>query len=145
MVVPASTLDMVALKRKAAYLKQHVIITTFAIDLPPTLRPEQWIKELESLINARVALYRDVDGGFFFLKLDSVELVRQVLDLTPYHLKVGKTIFQRWILGFNPSQLSGLGVLCWINLKNLPLEFHQHEAKNLATAVGTVLEEDKSG
>lgn len=135
---------MVALKKEAAYLRQHIVIARFAVNLPPLECHENWIRELESKICVKVALHRDVGGGFHFLKLNSIEQVRQVLDLTPCHLKVGTALFQRWIPGFNPFQPSGLGIPCWINLKNLPLEFHRMEAKNLAATVGTVLDKDSN-
>lgn len=103
---------MGAVKREVAFLKQHIIIVRFACDLPQSFRHELWIRDLEFLIRARVALHRDAGGGFHFIKLDSVDVARQVLALSPCHLKGGTAIFQRWIPRFNPYQLVGLKVPC---------------------------------
>lgn len=94
-VVPASDLDMVLLRREVVFLKQRVIIVRFVSDLPSSFRHDSWIKELEALIHSRLALHREAGGGFHFIKLDNVDLVRQVLDLSPCKLQAGTTIFQR--------------------------------------------------
>jgi len=143
-VIPASALDMVGLRRESAYLKQHVVIARFLNALPENVRHSEWIRELEDKIRARVALHREAGGGFFFIKLDTLELVSRVLDLTPCKLRAGTAIFQRWCPTFNPCQPTGLVIPSWITLKNLPLEFHEREARTLAKSVGTILEEDRS-
>lgn len=66
-VVPASALDIVALHMEAAYLKQHVVIARFVVELAPTVRHALWIRELEDRICARVALHRDKGSGFYFI------------------------------------------------------------------------------
>lgn len=92
-VIPASALDMVSLRREAAYIQQHVVIAKFVAELPSTTRHEIWILELEDKICARVALHRDVRGGFYFDKLESVDLDRQIFALTPCHLMAGTVMF----------------------------------------------------
>jgi len=83
-------------------------------------------------------------GGIFYLKLDTFELVKHILLLTPCRLQACTILFQSWLLAFNPCQPTGLAILCWIFLKNLPLEFYQSATKTIADAVGTILEEDHS-
>lgn len=107
-VVPASALDMVALRKEAAYLKQHMVIARFVAPLLDAVRHELWITELENRIKGQVICYRDAGGGFFFIKLSSVELVKHVVDLTPCKLQVGTALFQRWHPAFNPCQPTGL-------------------------------------
>jgi len=93
-IIPISALDMVDLWRESVYLKQHVIIAKFTIEPFSVDCNEHWVRKIENIINARVAMHRDVGNGFHFFKLDLLELIHQVLDLTPCHLLVGMVIFQ---------------------------------------------------
>jgi len=92
--VPASNLDMVALRRESTYLKQHVIIVRFANNISPSVDHRSWIRELKDLVNAKTSLHRGAGGRFHFIKLDTIEMVCQVLNLSPCRFKVGTAIFQ---------------------------------------------------
>lgn len=107
-VVFAFDLDMVAMRRKFVYLKHHVLIAKFAIAPMPPINHNLWLHELKDRIGTRIALHTDKGGGFYFIKFDTLAIPLCVFFVTPYKLKVGMLIFQRWLPAFNPCQLANL-------------------------------------
>jgi hypothetical protein len=45
--------------------------------------------------------------GFFLLKANNTNVVRNLLLLTPFHSDFGLYVFQKWIPGFDPEEDRG--------------------------------------
>jgi hypothetical protein len=85
------------LKRVVTYLKQHVVICKFAVDLTKNTNPGKWIHSLDEKLRINIELFKDVGGGFFYLKPSPTERREKLLEMNPCKLHAGMLLVQPWI------------------------------------------------
>jgi hypothetical protein len=62
---------------------------------------------LQYKVQGKVTFEQNMGWGFFLLKTNNMEVVRNMLLLTPFHSDFGLCLFQRWLPGFDPEEERG--------------------------------------
>jgi hypothetical protein len=114
-----------------------------------------WMEKLKEQAQGLVVRGRNLGKGFFLLKADCQEVVRNILLLTPFRSRFGLCVFQRWVPDFDPSndfggtakgakkETQSLIIPTWITLRHVREEF-MGVAKEIAAGIGEVLGVDES-
>ena len=104
LTIPTTMLDMQFVQREVIFFQNHIAILNFVGPAPLDEDHKRWLLELQDILRMQVYLYKDADGGFFFLKTKSDVCTQTLVGLTPCRLASGIAIIQHWIPCFNPSK-----------------------------------------
>jgi hypothetical protein len=118
-----------AVKHEMEFLQAYAITAFFIGGKPPEHLMYEWLEKLKDQVKGLLARGRNLGRGFFILKADDLDVVKNLLLLTPYRSKHGLFVFQRWIPNFNPNndfgglakyskgESLGLKIPTWIMLR----------------------------
>jgi hypothetical protein len=141
-------------KQEMEYLQTFAVIAFFIGSKPLEHLMFEWLEKLKEHVQGPLVRGRNLGRGFFILKADDKDVVKNLLMLTPYRLKFGLCVFQWWVSDFDPNtdiggpamgskgQTNGLIIPTWITLRQVKEEFME-VAKEIAARIGEVLGVDE--
>jgi hypothetical protein len=118
-----------AVKQEMEYLQTFAVIAFFIGGKPSEHLMFEWLEKLKEHVQGPLVRGRNLGRGFFILKANDKDVVKNLLMLTPYRSKFGLCVFQWWVSDFDPNtdiggpakgskgQTNGLIIPTWITLR----------------------------
>jgi hypothetical protein len=137
------------------FLQTFAVIAFFIGGRPPESQMQGWLGKLKEQAQGPLARGRNLGRGFFIIKADDQEVVKNLLLLTPFRSEQGLCVFQEWSPNFDlEDELGGASrgakgghqgfkIPTWITLRNVREEF-MAVAQEIAAGIGEVLGVDES-
>jgi hypothetical protein len=137
------------------FLQTYAVIAFFIGGRPPESRMQGWLDKLKDQVQGPLVRGRSLGRGFFIIKADDQEVVKNLLLLTPFRSEQGLCVFQRWSPNFDPEDKlgrestgsrkgnQGFKIPTWITLRNVRVEFIG-VAREITEGIGEILGIDES-
>jgi hypothetical protein len=139
-----------AVKCEMDFLQNFAVIAFFIGRRPLESQMQGWLETLKVQVQGPLVRGRNIGRGFFIIKADDHEVVKNLLLLTPFQSNQGLCVFQRWSPNFDPEDElggasrgprgghQGFKIPTWITLRNVREEF-MGVAQEIAAGIGEVL------